>query len=44
MAEFNHVPQVGEIYNLDESMKLEIMDSDEKSIKQIKVKFCEDDE
>ncbi|MDD2506514.1 MAG: hemolysin family protein [Candidatus Cloacimonetes bacterium] len=44
LAEFNHVPQVGEIYNLDESMKLEIMDSDEKSIKQIKVKFCEDDE
>lgn len=42
LAEFNHVPQVGEIYELDENMKLEIMDSDEKSIKQIKVRLCEE--
>ncbi|MDY0299448.1 MAG: hemolysin family protein [Candidatus Cloacimonadaceae bacterium] len=37
LASFNHVPQVGEIYCLDDNLELKIMDSDEKSIKQIKV-------
>lgn len=37
LAQFNHVPQVGEVYALDEDMNLEILDSDEKSIKQIRV-------
>lgn len=37
LAQFNHVPQVGEVYHLDDNLVLEILDSDEKSIKQIQV-------
>jgi CBS domain containing-hemolysin-like protein len=39
LAQFNHVPQVGEVYSLDDNMILEILDSDEKSIKQVRVLF-----
>nr|MDK2851046.1 magnesium and cobalt exporter, family [Candidatus Cloacimonadota bacterium] len=38
LAQFNHVPEVGEEYSLDENLKLEILDSDERSIKKIRVR------
>jgi putative hemolysin len=38
LAQFNHVPQVGEVYSLDENLDFEVLDSDEKSIKHIRVK------
>lgn len=38
LAQFNHVPLVGELWSLDESLEFEVLDSDEKSIKQIRVK------
>ncbi|MCB5270211.1 MAG: hemolysin family protein [Candidatus Cloacimonetes bacterium] len=37
LAQFNHVPQVGELWSLDEDLSFEVLDSDEKSIKQIRV-------
>jgi CBS domain containing-hemolysin-like protein len=43
LAEFNHVPNVGEELILDDGMKLEIIDSDEKSIKQIKIHILGDE-
>ncbi|MCB5286286.1 MAG: hemolysin family protein, partial [Candidatus Cloacimonetes bacterium] len=42
LAQFNHVPQVGELWSLDESLSFEVLDSDEKSIKQIRVKCHQD--
>jgi CBS domain containing-hemolysin-like protein len=43
LAQFNHVPMVGESYSLDENMLFEILDSDEKSIKQIRITTGQDD-
>lgn len=37
LEQFNHVPSVGEEYELDENMLLKVFQSNEKSIKQIKV-------
>ena len=37
LAQFNHVPQVGENYVLDDALDFTVLDSDEKSIKQVKV-------
>ncbi|MCD8480593.1 MAG: hypothetical protein LRZ88_10495 [Candidatus Cloacimonetes bacterium] len=37
LAQFNHVPQVGERYVLEDSLGFTVLDSDEKSIKQVKV-------
>jgi CBS domain containing-hemolysin-like protein len=42
LAQFNHVPQVGESWCLDENLEFEVLDSDEKSIKQIRVKCHQD--
>lgn len=42
LAQFNHVPQVGELWSLDENLEFEVLDSDEKSIKQIRVKCHQD--
>jgi len=38
LAQFNHVPEVGEEYSLDENMDMKIMDSDERSIKKIQIR------
>lgn len=37
LAQFNHVPQVGERYVFADCMDFTVLDSDEKSIKQVKV-------
>lgn len=37
LAHFNHVPQVGESYIYEDCMNFTVLDSDEKSIKQVKV-------
>ncbi|MDD4309440.1 MAG: hemolysin family protein, partial [Candidatus Cloacimonetes bacterium] len=37
LAHFNHVPSVGECYRLDSRTEFTVMDSDEKSIKQIQL-------
>ena len=37
LAQFNHVPQVNEEYLHDDSLIFQVLDSDEKSIKQVKV-------
>ncbi len=42
LAQFNHVPQVGELWSLDENLTFEVLDSDEKSIKQIRVQSHRD--
>ncbi len=41
LSNFNHVPQVGEILDLDTSVHFTILDADEKSIKQIQLKLGE---
>ena len=38
LAQFNHVPEVGEEYDLDEKLNMEILESDERSIKKIRVR------
>jgi putative hemolysin len=37
LAHFNHVPQVGERYVYEETLDFTVLDSDEKSIKQVRV-------
>jgi len=41
LSNFNHVPQVGEILDLDTSVHFTILDADEKRIKQIQLKLGE---
>lgn len=41
LSNFNHVPQVGEILNLEENIRFTILDADEKSIKQIELSLGE---
>lgn len=37
LSQFNHVPMVGESYILDEALEIKVLESDEKSIKQVQV-------
>lgn len=39
LAHFNHVPSVGESLTINDNLQLNILDSDEKSIKQIQLKI-----
>jgi len=39
LAHFNHVPQVGEELDYEDNLRFRIMDSDEKSIKQIQLQL-----
>jgi CBS domain containing-hemolysin-like protein len=41
LSNFNHVPQVGEILDLEENIRFTILDADEKSIKQIELSLGE---
>jgi CBS domain containing-hemolysin-like protein len=41
LSQFNHVPEVGESFVLDESLELKVLESDEKSIKQVQVSKLE---
>jgi CBS domain containing-hemolysin-like protein len=44
LAQFNHVPQVGESYILNDCLDIMVLDSDERSIKQVKVRQIDSDE
>jgi len=44
LAQFNHVPQVGESYILNDCLDIMVLDSDERSIKQVKVRKIDSDE
>ncbi len=41
LAQFNHVPEVGEEFSLDDKLDMEILESDERSIKKIRVVYHE---